>query len=1161
MSTINGTNGDDSLTGTSGGDTIKGKKGDDTLIGDDGNDQLIGGQGDDSLDGGTGDDTLKGDNGDDTLLGGADDDDLRGGNGYDSLDGGTGDDTLKGDNGNDTLVGGAGNDTLDGSSGIDTAKFQGAIQDYDVALIGGQIIVTDTNLADGDEGTNTLIDVEDLVFLGGSVEIEMGGAGDDLITGDDGDEALLGGAGDDTLVAGGGDDVVVGGTGNDSIDAGDGNDTVDYIVGDGIDTVQGGAGFDEVQVSAQAGQAEDLLMEDGATYNARNGFVAGDPGFVDPTHIVITNNGGSTVALIADGVEDFSLSGSDQDDTITISGDFTNTDLAPQTVTVTGGAGNDSIVAAFEAPGDSMFADGGAGNDTIIGGLDDDTLIGGLGVDFLTGGGGVDSLDGGEEGDAYFWDAGDGRDQFADSGVGTETDIIITLSNAFRGLPTIFDGPSSGIEQIAALGPGMDILGDDAVDENWDFTGINLFNVSGINGQGGNDTITGSAADNDIGGGTGNDSLLGGDGSDSLGGEDGNDFVDGGAGNDVIGGGDHDDTLIGSAGDDVIDGGNGVDFIDGGSGNDELKGGDHDDTLIGSAGDDVIDGGNGNDFIDGGADNDELRGGDHDDTILGGAGNDSLKGEKGVDVVDGGAGSDTYVWSGGDGRDIYSDSGTTGFDQIQFSPGDFLGLPSVFGPLSGIEQIAASGPGMAIVGDDSVGENWDFTSINLLNVSEIEAGGGNDTIIGSAGNELILGKDGDDVLQGGAGADTVVGGLGNDTLFDSSGSDTLDGDGDNDVIAISNTAFALADGGSGIDTLLVNSSGFVFDLTTVTDGSIQNTEVIDLGGNGNSLVIDRLKILDLSPASKEIEIIGNPTNSVQFNEHFVFQGPVMRNGTVFDEFALGSSSIFVEQELTVNNPPRASVNLDILMTGPEGFRIDGEDNAIGSNGGFGVSVASAGDINIDGFDDVIIGAFFLNPNGVMQAGGAYIVYGSATDPGESISVTQILDGIGASRLNGVGADDQAGLSVSSAGDFNGDGLPDVLISAYRADTTSTNSGASYVAFNGTFGFTYGFTPNVDLSSLDGSNGVRLDGSPPVPPIPLTLGEESGFSVKGGGDINGDGIDDVIIGAPFGPLSSTIPQTGTAYVVFGRSTGFNPTLALSTLDGTDGFRIYGENDLV
>ena len=86
---------------------------------------------------------------------------------------------------------------------------------------------------------------------------------------------------------------------------------------------------------------------------------------------------------------------------------------------------------------------------------------------------------------------------------------------------------------------------------------------------------------------------------------------------------------------------------------------------------------------------------------------------------------------------------------------------------------------------------------------------------------------------------------------------------------------------------------------------------------------------------------------------------------------------------------------------------------------------------------------------------------------------------------------------------------------------------------------------IDLSTLDGSNGFRLVG--------IDADDHSGWSVSGAGDVNGDGIDDLIIGA-FAPDRSGSLSTSESYVVFGKRSGFAASMDLSTLDGTNGFRL-------
>ena len=230
----------------------------------------------------------------------------------------------------------------------------------------------------------------------------------------------------------------------------------------------------------------------------------------------------------------------------------------------------------------------------------------------------------------------------------------------------------------------------------------------------------------------------------------------------------------------------------------------------------------------------------------------------------------------------------------------------------------------------------------------------------------------------------------------------------------------------------------------------------------------------------------------------------------------------------------ATTTIDLSsLDGNNGFRLDGETSR---------SVSSAGDINGDGFDDVIVGNPFADANG-ENSGSSYVVLGKASGFDATLNVSS-LNGSNGFRLDGISGYDNLGNSVSNAGDVNGDGFDDLIVGAPNL-LDENRPGSSYVVF----GKASGFDASIDLSTLDGSNGFRLDGE-----IGGIGGSESGRSVSNAGDINGDGFDDLIIGAPFaGPFPY---NGGVSHVVFGKSSGFDPTLNLSSLDGSNGFRLNG-----
>ena len=342
--------------------------------------------------------------------------------------------------------------------------------------------------------------------------------------------------------------------------------------------------------------------------------------------------------------------------------------------------------------------------------------------------------------------------------------------------------------------------------------------------------------------------------------------------------------------------------------------------------------------------------------------------------------------------------------------------------------------------------------------------------------------------------------------------------------------------GDGVDDLLIGAyradpngstsgaSYVVFGASGV--GGSGTLELSSLDGS-NGFVLNGVTAFDFSGGS--VSAAGD-VNGDGVDDLLIGAGAADSNGTrsgasyvIFGASGVGSSE---------------SLELSSL-DGSSGFVLNGVTTYDNS----GRSVSAAGDVNGDGIDDLLIGAYRADPNG-NNSGASYVVFGASGVGNSGTLELSSLDGSNGFVLNGVTTYDNSGFSVSAAGDVNGDGVDDLLIGAHRADPNGDYSGASYVVF-GTSGV--GSSGRLELSSLDGSSGFVLNG--------VTGGDRSGVSVSAAGDLNGDGVDDLLIGAA--GADSNGNSSGASYVVFGASgVGSSGTLELSSLDGSSGFVLNG-----
>jgi len=209
-----------------------------------------------------------------------------------------------------------------------------------------------------------------------------------------------------------------------------------------------------------------------------------------------------------------------------------------------------------------------------------------------------------------------------------------------------------------------------------------------------------------------------------------------------------------------------------------------------------------------------------------------------------------------------------------------------------------------------------------------------------------------------------------------------------------------------------------------------------------------------------------------------------------------------------------------------------------ANGHFASSVASAGDVNADGYADLIVGASGES-HGASGEGAAYIFLGGST--GLTALNTIVLD----NPEHHAGA--RFGVSVATAGDVNGDGYADVVVGADYFDGVQLATGKAFVYYGGSDG--------INTSSVQ--RWVKLD-------KPLSGEGAFGRSVASAGDLDGDGFSDLVVGAEW--QTGAASREGKTFVYYGSSTGVSSATPV-TLDnptgciwGEFGYSVAGAGDL-
>ena len=373
--------------------------------------------------------------------------------------------------------------------------------------------------------------------------------------------------------------------------------------------------------------------------------------------------------------------------------------------------------------------------------------------------------------------------------------------------------------------------------------------------------------------------------------------------------------------------------------------------------------------------------------------------------------------------------------------------------INGIDWDDLSGFSVSCAGDVN-GDGFDDVIIGAFGADP----GGNDlagesyVIFGgnfTGGAETQVGDETDNTLTGTASDDVLINAQGSDTLVGAGGADVLRGGEGDDVLAISDLNFRRIVGGNGMDTLRLDGSGITLDLTTIADNRITGVELIDIRGSSpNTMILDQQEVLNLSNESNTLMVLASADDTVNIGSGWTLDGLLSVGGTLFSVYRQGAATLMVAGKLQLSD----------LLTGDGrvGFVISG----INIYDGSGDSVSSAGDVNGDGFDDLIVGAPFAN----SATGESYVVFGNATGFGANLELSS-LNGSNGFTITGIDSYDQSGRSVSGTGDLNGDGFDDLIIGAYAAEPGNNNTrpGESYVLF----GKANGFSTNLALSSLNG----------------------------------------------------------------------------------------------
>ncbi|KAA0972564.1 hypothetical protein FPY71_05640 [Aureimonas fodinaquatilis] len=428
-----------------------------------------------------------------------------------------------------------------------------------------------------------------------------------------------------------------------------------------------------------------------------------------------------------------------------------------------------------------------------------------------------------------------------------------------------------------------------------------------------------------------------------------------------------------------------------------------------------------------------------------------------------------------------------------------------------LTDIANGIGGFAITG--SAGHNSGYS---VAGVGDFNGDGLSDILIGAPGGTGTLGRS--YIVWGKANNNAVTAG----DLSGGQGGIVLMGENVGDMTGQS-VAFAGDVNGDGYDDVIIGASEYNGKAGMV---------YVAFGGSSNSTI----EMKDFGTNSRGFYISSSEANGLV---GYSVAGAGDVNGDGYLDIlvgANGTSSGRGRSYIVFGKSNLDTVSLEDVALGNGGFVIDGETAGNGSGfagDGLGYSVSAGGDINGDGYADLLIGA----PGYSDQQGRSYVMFGRASPT--STLAADLAAGAGGFAIIGESGDYGSGHTVAYAGDVNGDGFADIVVTA---PAYGAFAGRSYVVFGKTSNM------NIDLADVAAGTGGFV----------ITRTDDlsyAGFSVSVAGDVNGDGFSDLLIGA-FGDGKDTNTGKGMTYVVFGKTD--NSAVELETIAaGEGGFAIIGE----